>query len=121
MHGTRHSTTHLSCVERRTFRVTHPFHPLFGREFEPVETITVAGVGWVYYTADDGALRTMRQAWTSFAAEDPFVRVAAGRSAFRISDLLALVALLDSLDGDSRTGRGADGGAQTVKAILPHV
>jgi len=90
MHGTRHSTTHLSCVERRTFRVTHPFHPLLGREFEPVETITVAGVGWVYYTADDGALRTMRQAWTSFAAEDPFVRVAAGRSAFRLSDLLAL-------------------------------
>ena len=81
----------------------------------------MAGVGWVYYTADDGALRTIRQAWTSFAAEDPFVRVAAGRSAFRISDLLALVALLDGLDGDSRAGREADGGVETVKEILPHV
>ncbi len=81
----------------------------------------MAGVGWVYYTADDGALRTMRQAWTSFAAEDPFVRVAAGRSAFRLSDLLALGALLDSLDGDGRTVRETGGGTETVKEILPHV
>ncbi len=81
----------------------------------------MAGVGWVYYTADDGALRTIRQAWTSFAAEDPFVRVAAGRSAFRISDLLALGSLLDSLAGDGGTERKTDGGAETVKEILPHV
>ena len=81
----------------------------------------MARVGWVYYTADDGALRTIRQAWTSFSAEDPFVRVAAGRSAFRVSDLLALGALLDSLDGDGRVGREADGGAESVKEILPHM
>lgn len=81
----------------------------------------MAGVGWVYYTADDGALRTIRQAWTSFAAEDPFVRVAAGRSAFRIVDLLALGVLLDSRDRDSRTGSKTDGGAETVKEIMPHV
>ncbi len=79
------------------------------------------GVGWIHYTGDDGTLRTIRQAWTSFAAEDPFVRVAAGRSAFRVSDLLALAALLDSLDGDGRVGRESDGGAKTVKEILQHV
>ena len=81
----------------------------------------MAGVGWVYYTADDGALRTIRQAWTSFAAEDPFVRVSAGRSAFHVSDLLALGALLDGLDGDSRAGRETDSRAMTVKEILPHM
>ena len=81
----------------------------------------MAGVGWVYYTADDGALRTIRQAWTSFAAEDPFVKVAAGRSAFRISDLLALAAFLDSLDGDGRAGRESDDEAETVKEIMPNV
>ena len=32
--GTGHSTTPLRCVERQLFRVTHPFHPLHGREFE---------------------------------------------------------------------------------------
>ena len=72
------------------------------------------GVGLVHYTADDGALRTIRQAFTSAAAVDPFARVAAGRSAFRVTDLLALAALLDSLDGDG-------GGAEAVKEILPHL
>ena len=79
------------------------------------------GVGWVHYTGDDGVLRSIRQAFTSAAALDPFVGVAAGRSAFRVSDLLALAALLDSLDGDGRAGRESDGGAETVKEILPHV
>ena len=79
------------------------------------------GVGLVHYTGDDGALRTVRQAFTSAAAVDPFARVAAGRSAFRVSDLLALAALLDSLDGDGRVGRETGGGAETVKEILPHV
>ncbi len=55
------------------------------------------GVGLVHYTADDGALRTIRQVFTSVAAAEPFARVAAGRSAFRVSDLLALGSLLAGL------------------------
>ena len=49
------------------------------------------------------------------------MRVSAGRSAFRLSDLFALAALLDSLDGDDRTVRENDNGAETVKEILPNV
>ena len=45
---------------------------------------------FVHYTGDDGVLRSIRQAWTSGACEGPFARVASGRSAFRVSDLLAL-------------------------------
>ena len=101
--------------------MTHPFHPLHGREFELVETKPVMGVGYVQYTGDDGALCSIRQAWTSVASEDPFVRVGSGRSAFRVSDLLALGVLLDSLDGDGRAGMETDGGAGTVKKILPNV
>ena len=72
------------------------------------------GVGLVHYTAEDGTLRTIRQAFTSAAAVDPFARVAAGRSAFRVTDLLALAVLLDSLDGN-------DGAAEAVKEILPRL
>ncbi|MYF31063.1 MAG: hypothetical protein F4169_19865 [Gammaproteobacteria bacterium] len=79
------------------------------------------GVGLVHYTADDGTLRTVRQAFTSVAAVDPFARVAAGRSAFRVTDLLALAALLDSLGGDDRTVREGGAGADVVKEILPNV
>ena len=101
--------------------MTHPFHPLHGREFPLVEIASVMGVGLVHYTADDGTLRTIRQAFTSVAAADPFARVAAGRSAFRVSDLLALGSLLAGLDGDGGVGRESDGRAGTVKEILPHV
>ncbi len=101
--------------------MTHPFHPLHGREFELIESWTIQGVAWLRYPGEDGTLRSIRQAWTSAADEDPFVRVAAGRSAFRVSDLLALAALLDSLDGDDRSMRERDGGAETVKEILPRV
>ena len=75
------------------------------------------GVEWIQYTGDDGTLRTIRQAWTSAAAVDLFVRVAAGRSPFRVSDLLALAALLDGLDGDDC----AEGKAGGVKRILPRM
>ena len=101
--------------------MTHPFHPLHGREFPLVEIKSVMGVELVHYTGDDGALRSIRRGWTSVACEDPFVRVGSGRSAFRVSDLLALGSLLDSLDGDGGAGREAEGGAVTVKEILPHV
>ena len=109
------STAHHLCIENQRFRVTHPFHPLHGREFELIEITSMLGAVLVHYTADDGTLRTVRRAFTSAAAVDPFARVTAGRSAFRVSDLLALAALLDSLDGDGRAGREADGGAETVK------
>ncbi len=81
----------------------------------------MVGVRLVHYTADDGALRTIREAFTSAAAVDPFARVAAGRSAFRVTDLLALAALLDCLDGDDRTVPETGGGVETVKEILPNV
>ena len=79
------------------------------------------GVGWVHYLDDDGELRSIRRDFTSAGAEDPFLKVAAGRSAFRVSDLLALATLLAGLDGDDGAGKDTDGGAETVKEILPNV
>ncbi len=81
----------------------------------------MVGVGLVHYTDDDGTVRTMRQAFTSVAAVDPFVRVAAGRPAFHVPDLLALSALLADLDGDARDGNEGDGDTGSVKEIVSHV
>ena len=81
----------------------------------------MAGEERVHFTADDDTVRTMRQAFTSVAAVDPFVRVAAGRSAFHVSDLLALSALLAGLDGDARDGNEGDGDTDSVKEIMSHV
>ena len=101
--------------------MTHPFHPLRGQEFELIERSSIRGEQWVHYTDSDGTLRGIREAWTSAGAEDAFVKVAAGRSAFRVSDLLALASLLDGLDGDERAAGQADGEVGTVKEILSHV
>ena len=101
--------------------MTHPFHPLRGREFEFIQSRSCWGIERVDYLDEDGTLRNLPMAWTSVAAEEPFVRVAGGRSAFRVSDLLAPGSLLDSLDGDGSAGREGDGGARTVKEILPLV
>jgi hypothetical protein len=49
-------------------------------------------------------LRSLPTAWTDAAAPDVFVAVAAGRSAFRVEDLVALAALI----ADVRGGVGGD-------------
>jgi hypothetical protein len=51
----------------------------------------------VYYQDEAGALRSVPAAWTSLAPVDPFVSLSAGRSAFRVIDLLELARLLASL------------------------
>jgi Family of unknown function (DUF5372) len=55
----------------------------------------------VYYHDVAGTLRSLPAAWTSVAPEDPFVTVAAGRSAFRLSDLLELARLLPAVSGQA--------------------
>jgi hypothetical protein len=44
----------------------------------------------VYYHDDAGRLRMMPITWTSLIAEDPTLVVGAGRSPFRLADLLEL-------------------------------
>jgi len=74
--------------------VTHRFHPLFGREFDLLIYRHNWGEDRVYFHDETGRLRSLPAAWTSAAAEDPFVAMAAGRSTFRIEDLRQLIELL---------------------------
>jgi len=64
----------------------------------------------MYFDAQ-GRLRSMLTSWTSLAEDDAFSRTAAGRSLFRIDDLLQLAALLE--EGRQRRRR--------VKQITPHM
>ena len=88
--------------------MTHPFHPLYGRQFELIQVKFCWGIERVYYAQEGGMLRHVPAGWTSVAEADPFVTVAAGRSAFRVADLLALADLLQG-----------GGGPGDVKEILP--
>jgi hypothetical protein len=98
----------------QTVRVTHPFHPWRGREFVFLALRRTWGEDRVFFLSDDGTQRSLPRAWTDAGDPDVFVALAAGRSPFRVEDLLALAALFDRL---------TRGGARqpAVSEILPHV
>lgn len=94
-------------------RVTHRFHALSGLWFEVVKRGRTWQSDRVYFFDYAGELASLPAEWTSVAAEDPFVVVSAGRSAFRTADLLELAGLIAGLR------RNADSGPEDVKRITP--
>ncbi len=68
--------------------------------------------GWgshrVYFHDDAGRLRKIPACWTNVIATDPLVVVAAGRSAFRVADLLLLADLIEVLQPRGRDQRPAN-------------
>jgi hypothetical protein len=86
-------------AERRRFRVTHPFHPLLGREYELIDYRHFWSEDRVVYVDETGQARSLPARWTSAVADDPAVVVSAGRSHFRVADLVALVKLLRGAGG----------------------
>jgi Family of unknown function (DUF5372) len=77
-------------LEGRRFRITHPYHPLFQQEFEAVSYRQNWGEDRVWFHDSNGRLQSVSTSWTNAAAVDAFVVVAAGRSLFRVVDLLEL-------------------------------
>lgn len=77
--------------------MTHPFHPLFGREFELLATKYAWGEERVYFRDGEGNLRHLPTGWTSAVDTDAFRVIAAGRCAFRTEDLLLLADLIERL------------------------
>ena len=92
--------------------MTHPFHPLSGRDFEFVACRQNWGEDRVHLHDEDGQLFSLPAAWTDAVAADPFVVVAAGRSAFTTDGLLAVADLVDRV-------RARRHGGRDVKAITP--
>jgi len=91
------STAPQGDVAARRFRVTHPFHPLFGREFELEIYKNNWGEDRVFFHLEEGHLMALPASWTDLVPHDPFVAVAAGRSLFRAEDLWELAQLVGRL------------------------
>jgi Family of unknown function (DUF5372) len=97
MHSQTRSTTPHGVSAPQRFQITHPYHPLFQEEFDLVQYRHNWGEDRVYFHAAGGDLTSIPANWTSLSSRDPFVAVAAGRSLFRIEDLLELVKLMGRL------------------------
>jgi len=85
-------------------RITHLFHPLYGRTFELICRRRCWGEDRVVYAVQDGRLRTIASAFTDVDPADEFRLVAAGSAAFHTVDLLALCETLDRLAESMRVG-----------------
>ena len=77
--------------------MTHPFHPLRGREFVLLASVCRWSEERVYFEDQQGRAVSLRARWTSLFSPPPLVAIAAGRSAFRADDLLELARLLRGL------------------------
>jgi hypothetical protein len=85
-------------------RVTHPFHPLAGGEFEFVKRRRNWQADRVYLFDGEGELVAVPAEWTDAVPVDPFVVVSAGRSPFHIDGLLELAEMVGSLTRDPAGG-----------------
>jgi hypothetical protein len=77
------------------FRITHPFHPLRGAEYELVTRKLTWGEDRVFYYDPNGKLKSLLSNVTDVVSADAFECISAGRSAFRVDDLLELRRLLE--------------------------
>src|SRR6266849_6844726 len=106
------STTPDPLDRYRRVRVTHPFHPLYGREFEFVAHRHNWGEDRVHLRDENGVLFSLPAGWTDAAAADPFVVIADGRCPFTTGGLLAVADLVDRLRSLSASG-------EAVRQITP--
>ncbi|MBI2764934.1 MAG: hypothetical protein HYX53_03375 [Chloroflexi bacterium] len=93
------SSTTGNGSEARQFRVVHPFHPWVGRTFELLGYAHTWGERRVFFRVEgQTCVRSLPASWTDVEGPDPFLVLAAGRSLFRVEDLIALAVLLRELD-----------------------
>lgn len=87
------------------FRITHPFHPLRGAEYELVTRKLTWGEDRVFYYDQTGALKSFLSNVTDVLLEDAFGHVSSGRSPFRADDLLELRHLINRRGRRDATGK----------------
>ena len=91
------STASHQNFDNKTFRIIHPFHPYRNIEFEIDSERRIAYERRVFFFNTKGRKSSVPLHWTDIGPQDPFVAVSAGRSFFRLEDLLGLVRLIGEI------------------------
>jgi hypothetical protein len=97
-----HSTASHQNFDNKTFRIIHPFHPYRNIEFEIDHVKRIAYESRVFFFNKKGRKSSVPLYWTDIGPQDPFVAVSAGRSFFRVEDLLGLVRLIKEINSAKR-------------------
>ena len=86
-----------SIAATRLVRITHPFHPLSGRQLPCVgERYNRYGMT-LLLQIDDESICSVPPQWTDVVAVDPEIAMGGHRALFRVVDLLELAGLVDRL------------------------
>jgi len=73
-----------------TFRVTHPFHPLYGQEYEIIKYKRIQARDRIFFHQKDGSIGSLPLAWCDLRPPDPYLDMMEKQSPFRVEDLLKL-------------------------------
>src|SRR5260370_4091781 len=87
----KQSTTLNPLDGTQLFRITHVFHPHYGRDFTLVDRRNAWGEDRVFFHDDAGKLRRVPSASTSAPPPDAFVEISAVPSHFPSSHLFLLM------------------------------
>ena len=80
-------------------QITHPFHPLRGKQFACVgERCNLYGRR-LLLQKDDGTICSVPQQWTDLVALAPEIVIGKDRALFRVADLLELARLVEQFSG----------------------
>jgi hypothetical protein len=107
-------------VGTRLVRVTHPFHPLSGRQLECVGERYGRYGRRLLLRVDKDRICSVPRQWTDVATLDPEIVISGGRLLFRVADLLELADLVLRLVAqERRASRRKQNDAASVRPILP--
>jgi hypothetical protein len=88
-------------------RITHPFHPLSGKQLVCVAERCNRYGKRLLLQVDDGTICSVPQDWTDLVTPDPEIVIGKHRAFFRVADLLELARLVDQL-GRGHSTKKAD-------------
>jgi len=80
------------------FTVTHPFHPLYGQQFEILNYRHNWGDYCVIFYETPHHVRSLIAVWTILMSPDPNVLLTSGLAPFQVMDLLALAQLVQRIE-----------------------
>jgi hypothetical protein len=84
---------------KRLVRITHPFHPLSGKQLACVGERYNRYGKRLLLQVDDATVRSVPPQWTDVVDPDPEIVIGEHRALFRMADLLELARLIDQLGG----------------------
>jgi hypothetical protein len=98
----------------KTIKITHPYHPLKGQEFEFITRKQTWGQDRIFYRNSKDEIVSVPASWTNIYQDEPFIRQAAGRAFFNFESLTELSGLLTEIKNHLNESQG-----KSVKQIMP--